>query len=86
MALDPRSGEPWLGGRTGGVSGPAIRPIALAQVARAAEAVGIPVIGMGGVQTAAHAQDLLRAGATLVAVGTENFRDPLAARRIAVGL
>ncbi len=74
---------PWLGGGTGGLSGPAIRPVALAQVAAVAEAVTIPVVGMGGVQSAAHARDLLDVGATLVAVGTESFRDPSAGARIA---
>ncbi len=74
---------PWLGGHTGGLSGPAIRAVALAQVAAVAAAVEIPVVGMGGVQSARHARDLLDAGATLVAVGTENFRDPAAGARIA---
>ena len=83
MALDPRSGEPWLGGVTGGVSGPAVRAVALAQVHAVAAAVEIPIIGMGGVQSGRDARDLLRAGATLVAVGTESFRDPVAAARIA---
>jgi dihydroorotate dehydrogenase (NAD+) catalytic subunit len=82
MALGP-DGEPWLGGRTGGLSGPAIRNVALAQVGAVAESVSIPIVGMGGVQTGAHARDLLRAGATLVAVGTESFRDPAAGLRIA---
>ncbi len=83
MALDPRTGEPWLGGRTGGVSGPAVRAVALAQVHSVAAAVSIPVIGIGGVQRGQDALDLLRAGATLVAVGSESFRDPLAADRVA---
>jgi dihydroorotate dehydrogenase (NAD+) catalytic subunit len=82
MAFDPATGEPWLGGRTGGVSGPAIRAIALAQVAQVAARVDVPIVGMGGVQRGADALDLMRAGATLVAVGTESFRDPLAAARI----
>jgi dihydroorotate dehydrogenase (NAD+) catalytic subunit len=73
----------WLGGQTGGLSGPAIRPVALAQVAAVAARVAIPVIGMGGVQSAAHARDLLEVGATLVAVGTESFRDPATGARIA---
>jgi dihydroorotate dehydrogenase (NAD+) catalytic subunit len=73
----------WLGGGTGGLSGPAIRAVALAQVAAVAERVSIPVVGMGGVQRAAHARDLLDAGAALVAVGTETFRDPATAARIA---
>ena len=83
MALDPRTGEPWLGARTGGVSGPAVRPIALAQVDVVRAAVDVPIIAMGGVQRGRDALDLLRAGATLVAVGTESFRDPGAGRRIA---
>ncbi len=83
MALDPRSGRPWLGASTGGVSGPAVRAVALAQVHAVAEAVSIPIIGMGGVQSGRDARDLLDAGATLVAVGTESFRDPAAGLRIA---
>jgi dihydroorotate dehydrogenase (NAD+) catalytic subunit len=81
-----RARKPWLGGATGGLSGPAIRAVALAQVAAAAASVSIPVVGMGGVQSAAHARDLLDVGATLVAIGTESFRDPAAAGRIARAL
>lgn len=77
------AGARWLGGGTGGLSGPAIRAVALAQVAAVAARVAIPVIGMGGVQSAAHARDLLDVGATLVAVGTESFRDPAVGGRIA---
>jgi dihydroorotate dehydrogenase (NAD+) catalytic subunit len=83
MALDPRSGEPWLGGVTGGVSGPAVRAVALAQVRAVSEVVEIPVIGMGGVQNGLDAADVLRAGARIVAVGTESFRDPIAGLRVA---
>jgi len=83
MALDPATGQPWLGGATGGVSGPAVRAIALAQVHGVAQAIDIPVVGMGGVQRGADALDLMRAGASLVAVGTESFRDPAAGRRVA---
>jgi dihydroorotate dehydrogenase (NAD+) catalytic subunit len=83
MALEPQSGRPWLGAITGGVSGPAIRAIALAQVHAVASAVEIPVIGMGGIGSGRDALDLLRAGADLVAVGTESFRDPAAGCRIA---
>lgn len=86
MALDPRTRQPWLGARTGGVSGATVRAIALAQVADVAQRVAIPLVGMGGVQRGRDADDLLRAGATLVAVGTESFRDPLAARRVAAEL
>jgi dihydroorotate dehydrogenase (NAD+) catalytic subunit len=87
MAMHPRRpGEPWLGGGTGGVSGPAVRAIALAQVREVRARVRLPIVGMGGVQTGAHARDLLDAGADLVGVGTETFRDPLAGRRIAAEL
>jgi dihydroorotate dehydrogenase (NAD+) catalytic subunit len=87
MALDPRgSGRPWLGAGTGGVSGPAVRAIALQQVASVAQAVRIPVIGMGGIESGRDAADFLRAGASAIAVGTASFRDPLAGRRIAAEL
>jgi len=82
MALDPRSGRPWLGGTTGGVSGPAVRSVALAQVHAVAGAVNIPIVAMGGVQRGSDALDLIRAGARAVAVGTESFRDPAAGARI----
>jgi dihydroorotate dehydrogenase (NAD+) catalytic subunit len=87
-ALAPRAGDGsmWLGGGTGGLSGPAIRPVALAQVAAVAARVEVPVIGMGGVQRSEHARELLDVGASLVAVGTESFRDPAAGTRIAAGL
>jgi dihydroorotate dehydrogenase (NAD+) catalytic subunit len=83
MALHPSTGEPWLGGVTGGVSGAAVRAAALAFVHDVATAVRIPIIGMGGVQSGRDALDLMRAGAELVAVGTESFRDPAAGSRIA---
>ncbi len=85
MAL-AADGQPWLGGGGGGLSGPAVRAVALAQVSAVAGRVSLPIIGMGGVQTGAHARDLLRAGATLVAVGTESFRDPAAGARVAAEL
>jgi dihydroorotate dehydrogenase (NAD+) catalytic subunit len=83
MALDPRTGRPWLGGGTGGLSGPAVRPVALEQVATVARRVGIPVIGMGGIASGRDAREFLDAGAACVAVGTESFRDPAAGLRIA---
>jgi dihydroorotate dehydrogenase (NAD+) catalytic subunit len=83
MAIDPRTRTPWLGAGTGGVSGPAVRPIALAQVAQVAAAVSIPIVGMGGIASGRDARDFLDAGATAVAVGTESFRDPAAGTRIA---
>ena len=86
MALDPVTREPWLGGRTGGLSGPAVRAVALEQVAAVAARVAIPVVGMGGIASGRDADDFLAAGATVVAVGTESFRDPAAGRRIAAEL
>jgi dihydroorotate dehydrogenase (NAD+) catalytic subunit len=87
MAMHPRRrGEPWLGGGTGGVSGPAVRAVALTQVHEVRARVALPIVGMGGVQSGRHAQDLLDAGADLVAVGTETFRDPGAGARIAEDL
>jgi dihydroorotate dehydrogenase (NAD+) catalytic subunit len=87
MALDPRGGGgPWLGGGTGGVSGPAVRAIALEQVSSVARSVSIPVIGMGGIASGRDAADFLAAGARCVAVGTESFRDPGAGRRIGAEL
>jgi dihydroorotate dehydrogenase (NAD+) catalytic subunit len=83
MALDPRTRRPWLGGVTGGVSGPAVRAVALEQVHAVSGGVKIPVIGMGGIASGRHAADFLAAGARCVAVGTESFRDPAAGRRIA---
>lgn len=86
MALHPRTREPWLGAGTGGVSGATVRAIALAQVQEVSRRVSLPLVAMGGVQRGRDADDLLRAGATLVAVGTESFRDPLAGRRVAAEL
>ena len=87
MPHDPgRAGRAWLGGGSGGLSGPAIRALALAQCHEIRARVGIPIVGMGGVQTGRHAAELLAAGADLVAVGTESFRDPLAGSRVAAEL
>jgi dihydroorotate dehydrogenase (NAD+) catalytic subunit len=81
-AFDPAGGGDVLGGGSGGLSGPAVRAIALDQVARVGTATGIPVIGMGGIETGADALAFLDAGARVVAVGTASFRDPLAAVRV----
>jgi dihydroorotate dehydrogenase (NAD+) catalytic subunit len=86
MALDPLTRRPWLGAGTGGVSGPAVRAIALAQVAEVSARVDLPVIGMGGIASGRDAADFVAAGASCIAVGTESFRDPAAGRRIAAEL
>ena len=86
MALHPRTRRPWLGGGTGGLSGPAVRAVALEQVASVARRISIPVIGMGGVASGPHAAEFIAAGAVAVAVGTESFRDPAAGRRIGLEL
>jgi dihydroorotate dehydrogenase (NAD+) catalytic subunit len=82
FAPHPSTVGPWLGAGSGGLSGPAIRAIALDQVRRVAAAVSIPVIGMGGIESGHDALAFLAAGASVVAVGTASFRDPLAAERI----
>jgi dihydroorotate dehydrogenase (NAD+) catalytic subunit len=86
MALAPDGSGPWLGGITGGVSGPAVRAIALQQVQAVAARVAIPVVGMGGIASGRDALDFLAAGASAIAVGTESFRDPAAGRRVAAEL
>jgi len=86
MALHPVTREPWLGARSGGLSGAAVRTVALEQVAAVAAAVSLPVVGMGGVASGRDAADLLAVGAAVVAVGTESFRDPAAGRRISAEL
>jgi len=76
MAVDPRSRRPMLANVTGGLSGPAIRPVALRMVWEACKAVKIPVIGIGGIQSAEDAMEFLLVGAAAVQVGTANFRNP----------
>lgn len=82
-AIDPATGQPALAAGHGGLSGPAVRPIALQQVRAVKSACELPIIGMGGVSSGADAAEFIAAGATLVGVGTENFRDPRAGSRIA---
>jgi len=82
-AIDPATGQPALAAGHGGLSGPAVRPIALQQLRAVRAAVELPLIGMGGVSRGADAAEFLTVGATLVAVGTESFRDPRAGSRIA---
>jgi len=83
FAADPaRPGKAWLGGGTGGQSGPAIRSVALAQTAAVSSAISLPIIAMGGIASAANARQFLDAGALIIAVGTESFRDPATAGAI----
>ncbi|HEX3736416.1 MAG TPA: dihydroorotate dehydrogenase [Solirubrobacterales bacterium] len=85
-AIDPASGAPALGNGYGGLSGPAVRPVALEQVRTVRARVGLPIVGMGGISSGADAAEFLALGAAVVAVGTESFRDPRAGSRIAAEL
>lgn len=82
LALDERTLLPLLGRGTGGYSGPALKPVALAAVYACSQAVGIPIVGMGGVQSGLDALELIAAGASAVALGTILFSDPGAPARI----
>jgi dihydroorotate dehydrogenase (NAD+) catalytic subunit len=82
-AIDPATREPALAMGHGGLSGPAVRPIALQQLRAVAAVTEIPAIGMGGICSGADAAEFLAAGADLVAVGTESFRDARAGARVA---
>lgn len=85
-AIDPKKRRFRLANITGGLSGPAVKPIALLHVLRAAQTVKIPIIGMGGIATADDAVEFLLAGATAVAVGTAHFVNPCAAVEVADGI
>jgi dihydroorotate dehydrogenase (NAD+) catalytic subunit len=86
MSFDLRSGQPRLAFRTGGLSGPAIRPLALHLAYQAARAVSIPVVGIGGITSAQDAMEFLLAGCAAVQVGTATFADPNAIGKIVAGL
>ena len=86
MAVDAETRRPQLRNRTGGLSGPAIKPVALRMVWQVAQAVKIPVIGIGGIMNANDALEFLIVGARAVQVGTANFTDPLATIRIIDGI
>jgi dihydroorotate dehydrogenase (NAD+) catalytic subunit len=82
LALDERTLEPTLGPGTGGLSGPALRPIALAAVFAAYRETGLPIVGVGGIETGRHALELIAAGASAFALGTVLFADPEAPVRV----
>jgi len=86
MAVDINSRRPFLSTVTGGLSGPAIKPVALAKVYEVVKAVKIPVIGIGGIRTAQDALEFLVTGAAMVQVGTQNFVEPDCAVKIAAGI
>jgi dihydroorotate dehydrogenase (NAD+) catalytic subunit len=86
LSIDIESRRPRLTNVTGGLSGPAIKPIAIRMVYETARAVNVPVIGMGGIMTPEDAVEFLLAGATAVQVGTASYADPRATERIAKGL
>jgi dihydroorotate dehydrogenase (NAD+) catalytic subunit len=86
LAIDIETRRPKLANVTGGLTGPCIKPIAIKLVWEASRAVQIPIIGMGGIQSAADAIEFLMAGATAVAVGTANFYEPQTALQVIAGL
>ncbi|MEZ4299697.1 MAG: dihydroorotate dehydrogenase [Polyangiaceae bacterium] len=86
LSIDVRTWKPRIANRTGGLSGPALKPIALRMVWELSRAVKIPVIGIGGVTTAEDAIEFMLAGATAVQVGTASFVDPTAAKKVLDGL
>jgi dihydroorotate dehydrogenase (NAD+) catalytic subunit len=86
LAIDAETRKPRLSNVTGGLSGPAIKPIALRLVWEASRAVKIPILGMGGIVTPADAVEFLLAGATAIQVGTASYADPRATERLAKGL
>jgi dihydroorotate dehydrogenase (NAD+) catalytic subunit len=86
MAVDWKNRKPLLGNCLGGLSGPAIKPIALRCVYQAAQAVDTPLVGIGGIATVDDAMQFLVTGASAIQVGTANYYDPTASMKIAEGL
>ena len=86
MKIDIESGKPWLANITGGLSGPAIKPIALAMVYKTTRAVKIPVIGIGGISSVEDALEYLIAGASAIQIGTANYIDPSITMKVIDGL
>lgn len=86
MSIDVKARKPYLANETGGLSGPAVRPVAVRMVWQTAQKVSIPIIGMGGISSAEDALEFMMAGASAVAVGTAQLADPMAIPRIIEGL
>jgi len=86
LSIDIEARKPYLGNVTGGLSGPAIRPIAVRMIYQVAQVVSIPIVGVGGIMTVEDAVELMMAGATAVQVGTASFADPTAVERVLDGL
>ena len=86
MAIDAEKRRKLLSIGTGGLSGPAVKPVALRMVHQVAQAVSIPVIGLGGISNATDAVEFLLAGATAIQIGTANFLDPAIAQKVAQGV
>ncbi len=86
MVIDVETRRPALSNVTGGLTGPAIRPVAVKLVWQAAQAVGIPIVGMGGITGASDAIEFILAGAQAVAVGTANFSDPQTSLSVIAGI
>jgi dihydroorotate dehydrogenase (NAD+) catalytic subunit len=86
MAIDIERRKPLLSIRTGGLSGPAVKPVALRMVWQVAKAVGIPVVGLGGISNAKDAIEFLMAGATAIEIGTANFLDPAVSIKVRDGI
>ncbi len=86
MAIDIEKRKPLLSIRTGGLSGPAVKPVAVRMVWQVAKAVGIPVVGLGGISSAKDAIEFLMAGATAIEIGTANFLDPAISIKVRDGI
>ena len=86
MAIDIEKRQPLLSIRTGGLSGPAVKPVALRMVYDVAHAVKIPVIGLGGISSTEDAIEFLMCGATAIEIGTANFVDPTITKKVKDGL
>ena len=86
MAIDVENWRPRLGNITGGLSGPAIRPIAVLAVYEVARKVKIPIVGQGGIENLTDALEFFLAGATAISIGTANFTDPRIPERIVAEL